>query len=88
MPWTPELFTAPISEARRAEGEACANDAIAYYEGILAGQPNALVRSFAGQPRVNDPRVGLVEGEEELRAFVSRTASSSRAAAHPLGPLC
>jgi hypothetical protein len=74
MPWTPEVFTAPISEARRAEGEACANDAIAYYEGILAGQPNALVRSFAGQPRVNDPRVGHVEGVRELRAFVSRTA--------------
>ena len=74
MPWTPEVFTAPIAEARRAEGEACANDAIAYYEGILAGQPNALVRSFAGQPRVNDPRVGHVEGVRELRAFVSRTA--------------
>jgi hypothetical protein len=40
----------------------------------LAGQPNALVRSFAGQPRVNDPRVGHVEGVRELRAFVSRTA--------------
>ena len=74
MPWPPEVFTAPIAEARRAEGEACANDAIAYYEGILAGQPNALVRSFAGQPRVNDPRVRHVEGVRELRAFVSGTA--------------
>src|SRR5919112_2163700 len=74
MPWTPEVFTAPIVEARRAEGEACTNDAIAYYEGILAGQPNALVRSFAGQPRVNDPRLGHMEGVRELRAFVSRTA--------------
>ena len=74
MPWMPEVFTAPISEARRAEAEARANDAIAYYEGILAGQPNALVRSFAGQPRVNDPRVGYVEGVRELRAFVSGTA--------------
>jgi hypothetical protein len=75
MPWMPEVFTAPIAEAHRAEGEARANDAIAYYEGILAGQPNALVRSFAaGQPRVNDPRVGHVEGAKELRAFVSGTA--------------
>ena len=75
MPWMPEVFTTPIAEARRAEGEACANDAIAYYEGILAGQPSALVRSLAArQPRVNDPRVGHVEGVRELRAFVSRTA--------------
>src|SRR5215217_4603072 len=74
MPWMPEVFTAPIAEARRVDGEAPSNDAIAYYEGILAGQPDALVRSFAGQPRVNDPRVGHVEGEEELRAFISDTA--------------
>ena len=74
MPWMPEVFTAPIAEARRAEGEAPSNDAIAYYEGILASQPDALVRSFAGQPRINDPRVGYVEGVRQLRAFVSGTA--------------
>ncbi len=74
MPWMPKVFTAPIAEARRAEDIARANDAIAYYEGILAGEPDAIVRSFAGQPRVNDPRVGEVEGAEELRAFVSEMA--------------
>jgi hypothetical protein len=73
MPWMREVFTAPIAEARRAEGEACANDAIAYYEGILVGQPTALVRSFAAQPQVDDPRVGHVEGVRELHAFVSGT---------------
>jgi hypothetical protein len=75
MPWMPEVFTAPIAEARRAEDVARANDAIAYYEGILAGEPDALVRSFAGQPRVDDPRVGHVEGAEELRTLVSETAN-------------
>ena len=74
MPWMPEVFTAPIAEARRADDVARPNDAIAYYEGILAGEPDALVRSFAGQPRVDDPRVGHVEGVEELHAFVSGTA--------------
>jgi hypothetical protein len=70
----PEVFTAPIAQAHRADDVAHANGAIAYYEGILAGEPDALVRSFAGQPRVNDPRGGDVEGAEELRAFVSGTA--------------
>jgi hypothetical protein len=69
-----QVFTAPIAEARRADGEACANDAIAYYEGILVGQPTALVRSFAAQPQVDDPCVGHVEGVRELHAFVSGTA--------------
>ena len=74
MPWMPEVFTAPLAEARRAEEAARTNDAVAYYEGILAEEPEALIRSFAGEPRVNDPRVGHVEGAGELRAFVSGTA--------------
>ena len=77
MPWMPEIFTAPIAEARRArEAQAeGANDAVPYYEGILADEPDALVRSFAArQPVVDDPRVGRVEGTRELRAFVTGTA--------------
>ena len=78
MPWMPEFFSAPIAEARRAqeEGEATGtNDAVPYYEGILAGEPDALVRSFAaGHPVLDDPRVGRVEGTRELRAFVTGTA--------------
>jgi SnoaL-like domain len=74
MPWMPEVFSAPIAEAIRHRDAESANDAVSYYEGIMANQPEALVRSFAGEPRVNDPRVGHVEGAMELRAFVSGTA--------------
>jgi hypothetical protein len=71
----PEGFTAPIADTRREQDAPSANDAVPYYEGILADQPEALVRSFAAQqPRVNDPRVGYVEGARELRAFVNGTA--------------
>src|SRR3712207_6147748 len=75
MPWMPEGFTAPIADTRREQDAPSANDAVPYYEGILADQPEALVASFAAQqPRVNDPRVGHVEGARELRAFVNGTA--------------
>jgi hypothetical protein len=74
MPWMPEVFTAPIAESLRAEEAAPTNDAVAYYEGIMADEPDALIRSFAGEPRLNDPRIGYVEGARELRAFVSGTA--------------
>jgi len=73
----PEVFTAPIAEARRAqEAQATStNDAVPYYEGILAGEPDALVRSFAaGHPVLDDPRVGHVAGARRLRAFVNGTA--------------
>jgi hypothetical protein len=74
MPWMPEAFAAPLADARSEQDAASANDAVPYYEGIMANQPEALVRSFARQPRVNDPRVGYVEGARELRAFVNGTA--------------
>jgi hypothetical protein len=75
MPWMSENFTAPIAEARRAQDIGTANDALPYYEGIMAGEPDALVRSFAAQqPVLDDPRVGYVEGARGLRAFVNGTA--------------
>jgi hypothetical protein len=77
MPWMPEVFTAPLAAARRAQDEEATstNDAVPYYEGILADEPDALVRSFAArQPVLDDPRVGYVEGTRELRAFASGTA--------------
>jgi hypothetical protein len=74
MPWMPEVFTAPLAQAPRTEEAAPANDAIPYYEGIMADEPNALVRSFAAQPVLDDPRVGYVEGARRLRAFVNGTA--------------
>jgi hypothetical protein len=77
MPWMPEVFSVPLAEARRAQEEEATstNDAVPYYEGILADEPNALVCSFAAcQPVLDDPRVGHVEGTRELRAFASGTA--------------
>jgi hypothetical protein len=77
MPWMPEVFTAPIAEARRgqdaqAEGT---NDAVPYFEGILSDEPDALVGSIAArQPVLDDPRVGRLEGARELYAFVIGTA--------------
>jgi hypothetical protein len=72
MPWMPEVFSAPIAEARRPqEAEATStNDVVPYYEGILADEPEALVRSFAAQqPVLDDPRVGYVEGAQDARGF-------------------
>ena len=72
MPWMPEVFTSPIAEDRRAEDAMPANDAIAYYEGIMAEEADALAHSFATQqPVVDDPRLGRVEGAEAFTAFVA-----------------
>jgi hypothetical protein len=54
MPWMPEVFTAPIAEARRSQRAMTINDAVPYYEGIMADEPDALVRFFAAQQLVLD----------------------------------
>ncbi len=75
MPWMPEVFTAPIAEVRRAENIVPTNDALPYYEGILADEPDALIRSFAGQPILDDPRLGHVGGAGAFTAFVADQAA-------------
>jgi hypothetical protein len=77
LPWMPEIFMAEAirREALRAREAASANDAVSYYDGIMADDPDALVRSFAArQPVLDDPRVGHVEGARRLRAFAIGTA--------------
>jgi hypothetical protein len=75
MPWVPELFTAPalqrlVEERRRDEIVA-----VPYFDGILAGEPDALVESFAGEPLLYDPVRGRVRGERAFRAFIAELSA-------------
>jgi len=74
MPWLPELFTAPalqqiLDERRRDELLA-----VPYFDGLLAGDPDPLVESFAGEPEVHDPLRGRVKGVRAFRAYVDETS--------------
>ena len=71
MPWVPELFTAPalqqiLDDRRRDELLS-----VPYFDGLFAGEPDALVESFAGEPVVYDPVRGRIKGEAAFRAFVA-----------------
>ncbi|HEX3233047.1 MAG TPA: hypothetical protein VHR41_02540, partial [Gemmatimonadales bacterium] len=73
MPWIPELFTAPalerVLEHQRREGLAT----VPYFDGLLAGVPEPLLESFAGEPRLYDPVRGRIEGARAFTAYVERT---------------
>jgi hypothetical protein len=73
MPWVPELFSAPalqeILDRRRRD----ALLAVPYFDGLLAGDPDPLVESFAGTPEMYDPLRGRVKGVAAFRAFVIET---------------
>jgi hypothetical protein len=71
MPWVPELFTTPalqqILDTRRRDELL----AVPYFDGLFAGEPDALVESFVGEPVIYDPVRGRIKGEAAFRAFVA-----------------
>jgi hypothetical protein len=73
VPWVPELFSAPVLERlldkRRREELA----AVPYFDGLLVGDMDALVESFAGEPVVYDPVRGRVRGVPAFTEFATRS---------------
>jgi SnoaL-like domain len=71
VPFMPELFSAPAlaqfyDKRRRDELEA-----VPYFDGLMAGEPDALVKSFAAEPELHDPVRGRVKGRRAFEAFVT-----------------
>ena len=71
MPWVPELFSAPALERLRERRQRDRLDAVPYFDGLTAGEPDALVESFAGDPVLHDPVRGRVKGVRAFEAFVT-----------------
>jgi SnoaL-like domain len=74
MPWAPELFSAPALE-RLQEQRGREFVSVPYFDGLLAGEPDALVNSFAGVPELHVPLRGRVKGTAAFQAFASETSS-------------
>jgi hypothetical protein len=72
MPWVPELFSAPVLARFEAKQQRTVVD-VPYFDGLLAGDIDALIESFAGEPLLHHPLRGRIEGEREFREFVADT---------------
>jgi hypothetical protein len=70
MPWVPELFSAPAL-ARLEERQRRKVVDVPYFDGLVMGEVDALVESFAAGPRVQHPLRGTIEGEYDFREFVA-----------------
>jgi hypothetical protein len=75
MPWLPEVFTAPVMEQILDQRRRDALVAVPYFDGLLVGDPDPLVESFAREPEVHDPVRGRVKGVAAFRAFVTETSA-------------
>jgi SnoaL-like domain len=72
VPWLPELFTVPalqqLEEKRHRQFEA-----VPYFDGMVTGQFDALVESFAGEPELYHPVRGRIKGERAFRHYLVAT---------------
>jgi SnoaL-like domain len=75
MPWVPELFSAPVLE--RLEETLWRDDRVTvpYFDGLMAGEPEALIKSFAAEPELYDPVRGRIKGTRAFEAFVTETSA-------------
>ena len=52
MPWVPELFSAPVLERLQEKWQRERLEAVPFFDGLMSGERDALVDSFAGEPEV------------------------------------
>jgi hypothetical protein len=75
MPWVPELFSAPVLERwleRRREQQVVD---VPFFDGLLSGELDALVGSFAGEPELYHPVRGRIRGTRAFEAYVAETTA-------------
>ncbi len=66
MPLVPELFSAPTLARIEEEKRERELVAVPFFDGLMAGESDALVKSFAGVPELHDPIWGPLEGYARL----------------------
>ena len=70
MPWAPELFSAPALQRLEASQRRRLST-VPYFDGLMAGELNALVGSFAGEPELHHPVRGRIRGKRAFEEFVT-----------------
>src|SRR4051794_28939944 len=68
MPWIPELFSAPALERVLADRR---HARVPFFAGMMAGEIDALVGSFAGEPELHHPVRGRVKGRGAFERFAA-----------------
>jgi hypothetical protein len=75
MPWVPELFSAPALERWQEQQRRARILTVPYFEGVLTGEVDALVDSFAGEPELHHPIQGRIRGRRAFEEYVAGTAA-------------
>jgi hypothetical protein len=73
MPWAPELFSFPALEAIKERRQRKYLMSVPFFDGLLAGEMDALIGTFAGEPELHHPVRGRVKGDRALERYVTDT---------------
>jgi SnoaL-like domain len=73
VPWIPELFSAPVLQRLQEKWQRERLAAVPYFDGLMAGEHDALIKSFAREPELHDPVRGRIKGARAFEAFVKET---------------
>jgi SnoaL-like protein len=73
MPWVPELFSAPVLERWLEQRRRETIVDVPYFDGLLSGELDALIGSFAGEPELYHPFRGRIKGTRAFEAYVADT---------------
>jgi hypothetical protein len=71
MPWVPELFSARVLERLKERGRLDELETVPYFDGLMAGEPGALIKSFAGEPELHHPERGRIKDARAFEAYVT-----------------
>ena len=73
MPWAPELFSAPALARLEEEHWREQFVTVPFFPGLMTGEIDALVGSFAGEPELHHPVRGRVKGARAFDQYVTDT---------------
>ena len=73
MPWAPELFSASTLARLEEDLKRRESVSVPYFAGILTGEIDALVGSFAAEPELHHPVRGRVRGAEAFARYAADT---------------
>jgi SnoaL-like domain len=73
VPWLPELFSASALERIRAHHRRERLTLIPFFIGLMTGEIDAIIESFAGEPEVHHPVRGRVKGAAAFERYAGET---------------
>jgi hypothetical protein len=75
VPFAPELFSAPALQRILDKYRRKRLRSVPFFDGLMTGEIDALLESFADVPEVHHPVRGRIKGETAFRRFVTDTTS-------------